>query len=209
MRRLIAISTVLALSGVMGYARDAMADDEYEEEEVVVKKKKPRVVIEDDEATDDNVQVIIVKDKERGKSRRSRRGRVISAEDGEAPPPGYHTETKSLKGVWVAGLSMWASSYFLSVLGGGIADAAEGYDEGKYIYYSLIPVAGPFVIAGHDEIGIGGKMPFILFGAVQAAGLGMFIGGLAAKQKIWVADDVAFEVEPTIGLGTLGLNATF
>ncbi|NUP05904.1 MAG: hypothetical protein HOW73_07590 [Polyangiaceae bacterium] len=205
MRRLIIASSVFAFA-LAGFATQAHAqdgDDEGEEEEVVVTKRKKR-------RSDDNVRVIVVEDDDDyDRPRRKRKPRKLTAVPGEAPPEGYHVETTTHKGVWVAGISMFGASYFLSVLSGAIADAAEGHEEGLYSYYGLIPVAGPFVIAGHEEISGPGKIPFILFGAVQAAGMGMFIGGLAAKKEVWIADSASTDPQVYVGLGNIGLVQHF
>jgi hypothetical protein len=192
-------------------AGEALADDEVDaadeeqvEEEAPKKKKKKkkrRVVEEDDES----VEVVVER---RGRDRRPKR---LTPTPGEAPPEGYVVAESNLRGVWIGGVSMLSAGYFVTILGGGIADAVEDHDQGKYLWYSLIPVGGPFVIAGHEEIQSGGKAVFILLGAVQAAGLGMTIGGLATKKTVWMRDDIArpWEPELRLGVGSAGVRMAF
>lgn len=203
MRRLMLAASVLAFT-LVGFSGEAFADDgeEDEYEEVVVRKKKKK-------KSDDNVQVIVIEDDEEAAPRRRRRPKKLTAIPGEEPPPGYHTETSTYKGVWIAGISLFGSSYLLSLISGAIADGVEGHDEGRHTYYNLIPVAGPFISAAHDEIQGPGKMPFILFGIIQAGGMGMFIGGLSAKKHVWVSDEIALSPELLIGPGSIGLRQQF
>jgi len=200
------VSSVLALS-LVGFAGEAFAGDhdEGDEETVVVPKST---------SGEGKVQVIVVHDGEDSeggrRARRPYRRRKIAAVDGERPPPGYHTETTTMKGLWVGGISMFSSAYLVDILCAGIADAVEGHEGGKYTWYSLIPLAGPFVIAGHDEISPVAKVvPFILLGAIETAGLGMFIGGLASKKEVWISNDAKLDPELYVGVGSLGLRQKF
>ncbi|MBK6512528.1 MAG: hypothetical protein IPM79_22965 [Polyangiaceae bacterium] len=204
MRRSIVAASVFTLA-LAGFAGTASADDgeyEDEEEEVVVKKKKRK------SSEEGEVRVIVVNESEP----KRRKPRKIPAVEGEAPPEGYHTETQSMRGLWIAGISVFAAGYAVQILSGGIADAVHGHYEGKYTYYSLIPVAGPFIVAGHEEISAPGKVPFILWGIMQAGGMGMFIGGLAARKEVWVSNGASNELpapEVYVGLGSIGVRQQF
>ena len=49
-------------------------------------------------------------------------------------------------------------------------------------------------------------------GLVQTAGMGMFIGGLAAKKEVWVKDSASMQMpepEVFVGLGSVGLRQRF
>lgn len=201
LRTIVAASVFTVALG--GFAGTASADDgDDEEEEVVVTKKKKRKSSEEGE-----VRVIVVNEEPR-----RRKPRKIPAVEGEDPPEGYHTEHQSMKGLWIAGISIFAAGYALEILSGGIADAVHGHYDGKYTYWSLIPVAGPFIVAGHEEISAPGKVPFILWGIMQAGGMGMFIGGLAAKKEVWVSNGASNELPPPevyVGLGSIGLRQQF
>jgi hypothetical protein len=205
MRRTIVFSSALALA-LMGYAGQASAQDsEDEEEEIVVTKRKKKKVEAEGEG---KVQVIVINDDEEDGPRRKKRRR-LDAIDGEKPPPGYHTETTTYKGIWGGGIGMLGGGYLLTLISGAVADAVEGYEDGKFTYYSLIPVAGAFVSAGHSEIEGPGKMPFIIFGLIQAGGLGMIIGGASAKKEVWVSDDAMVDPEVFVGPGMLGIRQRF
>jgi hypothetical protein len=209
MRQLLGISFSLFALTIAGDALagddEATTDDEDAVEQEAPRKKtrkKRRVVVDDDEAA----EVVIVE--RRGRDRRPKR---VTPTPGERPPEGYVEAESNLRGVWIGGVSMLSAGYFVTILGGGIADAVEDHDNGKYLWYGLIPVAGPFVIAGHEEIQSGGKAVFILLGAVQAAGLGMTIGGVATKKKVWLRDDIAQPWEPQLrlGAGSAGVRMAF
>ncbi|NUO52816.1 MAG: hypothetical protein HOV80_28560 [Polyangiaceae bacterium] len=209
MRQILGISLSLF---ALTIAADAFADedeattgdeDAAEQEAPRKQKRKRRVVEEDDEAD----EVVVVE----RRGRRDRRPKRLPPTPGERPPEGYVESESNLRGVWIGGVSMLSAGYFVSILGGGIADAVEDHEDGKYLWYGLIPVAGPFVIAGHKEIESGGKAVFILLGAVEAAGLGMTIGGLATKKKVWLRDDVAepWDPELRLGVGSAGVRMAF
>lgn len=204
MRRSIMVTSAIAATLAFAVVSDAHAQDEDDDEEVVVMRKRPKA------EADGKVQVIVIKEGDDPPPRRRRsKPRKLEAIDGESPPPGYHTETTTMKGLWIAGISIWGAGYFLSILSGGIADAVEGHDEGRHTFYNLIPVAGPFITAAHREIEGPGKMPFILWGIMQAGGMGMFIGGLSAKKSVWVSDGASLSPELLIGPGSIGLRQRF
>lgn len=208
MRRSMVASSVLVFALAAVSAREARADDAAETEEVeAVDEEAPSTT----KAGKKKVRVIVIDDDEEdvGPRRKRRKPRRLTPIDGEDPPEGYRSETTNIKGLWVAGVSLFGASYFLSIVSGGIADAVEGYENGKHTYFGLIPVVGPFITAGHPEIEAPGKIPFILFGAMQAAGVGMFIGGLAAKKEVWVASDFSFAPELVIGPGGIGMRQQF
>lgn len=199
MGRTMVFSSALAVA-LFGFAGQAYAGDD-PDEEVVPQARAGR---------GEKVQVIVVNGDESVGPRRRHRARKIEAVDGERPPAGYHRETTSLRGVWIAGISLFASSYVLSILSGGIADAVEGHEGGRYTWYSLIPAAGPFIIAGHGEISPVAKVvPFILCGVMETAGLGMFIGGLAAHKDVWVSDEARLDPELFVGPGSIGVRQKF
>lgn len=210
MRRILGITFSLFALTIAGDAfageDEATTDDEdaVEQEAPKKKKRKKRRVVEED---DESVEVVVVE----GGRRRDRRPKRLPPTPGGRPPEGYVEAESNLRGVWIGGVSMLSAGYFVTILGGGIADAVEDHDDGKYLWYGLIPVAGPFVIAGHEEIQSGGKAVFILLGAVQAAGLGMTIGGLATKKKVWLRDDVArpWDPELRLGAGSAGVRMAF
>lgn len=209
MRLLLGISLSLFAAMVAGDAfageDEATTDDQdaVEEEAPRKKKHKKRRVVEED---DDSVDVVV-----ESRGRRDRRPKRLAPTPGASPPEGYVEAESNLRGVWIGGVSMLSAGYFVTILGGGIADAVEDHDDGKYLWYGLIPVGGPFVIAGHEEIHSGGKAVFILLGAVQAAGLGMTIGGLATKKKTWLRDDIAqpWDPELRLGVGSAGVRMAF
>jgi len=157
------------------------------------------------------VQVIVVQQAAPPEPVRPRRRRIPAADDGP-PPAGFHEETTTLKGLWIAGISVLGAGYLLSVLSGSVADAVEGERDGKYVWYSLIPLGGPFVIAAQSEISGPADPYFVFLGILQAAGAGMLIGGLAAQKTYWVTDDAKTEPlvpQVRVGAGWASVRVAF
>ena len=203
-KTIVSSAFAVALFGITSGAYAQDSDDEAEEEVVTMGTKG-------EAKGDGKVQVIVIQNDDGEGRRKKPRKRKMPAVEGENPPPGYHTETTNIRGLWIAGISTWAPSYLLSILGGGIADAVEGTD-GYYAAWNLLPIAGPFVTAAHGgDSGIsgGGKVYFIFMGVLQAAGAGMFIGGLAANKSVWVPDEYSMTPQISVGLGTVNLRQNF
>jgi hypothetical protein len=146
---------------------------------------------------------------ERARKTKRRDPKRLTPEAGEKPPAGYTEVSSNNRPLWIGGVTTFAAGCFVGVIAGGVADSAENHEDGRYLWWNLLPVAGPFVTASSSEIGVGGKTVFVLLGATEAAGLGMLIGGLATKKKTWLRDDVAYEPELLIGAGSAGLRLQF
>ncbi|HTJ82610.1 MAG TPA: hypothetical protein VL400_12895 [Polyangiaceae bacterium] len=157
------------------------------------------------------VQVIVVQQQAPAEAAPPRRRRRIAADDGP-PPAGYHEETTTLKGLWIAGISVLGAGYLLTILSGSVADAVDSNRDGKYVWYSLIPVGGPFVIAAQREISGPADPYFVLLGVLQVAGTGMIIGGVAAQKTYWVTDEAKVEPlvpELRVGAGWASMRVAF
>lgn len=143
--------------------------------------------------------------------KKKRDPRRLTAEPGEKPPAGYTEVSSNNRPLWIGGVTTFAAGCFVGIIAGGVADSEENHEDGRYLWWNLLPVAGPLVTASSSEIGVGGKTMFVLLGATEAAGLGMLIGGLATKKKTWLRDDVAQTHEPEllIGAGSAGLRVSF
>jgi len=205
-KTIVSSAFALALLGIAGGANAGDSDEEEEEEIVTLKRKGDN---------DDKVQVIVIQNddiqNDDRRERRKKKKRKMPAVEGEAPPEGYHTETTNLRGLWIAGISTFAPIYALTVLSGGIADAWEG-TGGYYAAWTLLPIAGPFVVAAHggdNGIGGGAKVYFVAMGLLQATGMGMFIGGLAAKKSVWVPDEYSMTPQISVGAGNISLRQNF
>lgn len=135
--------------------------------------------------------------------------RTIPAVDGEEPPPGYHREQQMLRGLAIAGWSIFGAGYALTALGGAVSSAADAFGggDGSYGLVGLIPVAGPWIFVANDDLG-GSRGLFALLGVMQAGGLAMGIGGLAARTEIWVSDEAKRENGPRFTLSPTAVGFT-
>ena len=109
--------------------------------------------------------------------------------EGEPIPPGYHPATRARTGMIAGGLTMFGVPYLISVLvGAGGADS--GCCNAMYI-----PVVGPFVQMGSVHSGDASAdsvadVFLVLDGLLQAAGVGMFIYGIAVPKTVLVRNDL-------------------
>ncbi len=93
----------------------------------------------------------------------------------------YVEQETSVKGLWIPGIVLFGVSY---VLTGTLASAAVASSD--YVGYSWIPLVGPWLMLGeaaNDEQFAGA----LVGGIAQAAGLTMFVLGLALRQTVRVA----------------------
>ncbi|MFK7992261.1 MAG: hypothetical protein AB8I08_39945 [Sandaracinaceae bacterium] len=123
----------------------------------------------------------------------------------------YEERTSSIPGLWIPGIIMFGVSYGLGGLSGLLSN-------GDYSDWMWVPVIGPWVALTYsdfeDEV-----VGAIVGGVVQAAGLGMFILGIALQRTYRVAvyaldegdpesPELAFDLLPAPGGGQLGLSLT-
>lgn len=119
--------------------------------------------------------------------------RITDWEEGEPIPPGYHPITRIRKGLVIGGALTFGITYLITALSGAVvADVSAGNREAMRL---VIPVAGPFTLLSTGTAS--GDMFLVFNGLVQAAGVGMLIGGLAAPKTVLVRNDLAFQIKPT------------
>ncbi|MEJ7735671.1 MAG: hypothetical protein WKG00_41595 [Polyangiaceae bacterium] len=128
--------------------------------------------------------------------------KTMPYEDGDPVPPGYHVDTHVRKGLVIGGAVTFGSVYLLTALSAAVAQsAADGVgsdaDEATPLY---IPVAGPFIAMGTLNAEGGGIFALALVGVAQAAGLGMFITGMAAPKTELVRNDIGALDKPQVRL---------
>jgi hypothetical protein len=123
----------------------------------------------------------------------------------------YVDQEESIKGLWIPGIIVFGVSF---VLTGTLATTFSW--NGDYVGYSWIPLVGPWIALStnpNDEEIAGA----VLGGIGQAAGLTMFVLGLALRQTVRVpvysfggerGPQLAFNVRPEMGGGSLGLSLT-
>jgi hypothetical protein len=133
--------------------------------------------------------------------------------DGGQPPPGYRMGSEPRTGLWVTGVGLLGGAYLASFLAAGTA-VSEGEDD---IAPLFIPVAGPWITVRTADDGDDLRVPLVMDGLIQLAGLGLLIGGLAAQRDVFVRSDVASSPPtegPTVrrvavGAGTVSMLGDF
>jgi hypothetical protein len=131
--------------------------------------------------------------------------KITDWEDGEPIPAGYHKVSHVRVGLIVGGAVTFGVTYLLTALSGAIvADVGSIPATGCKTACSsakplLIPLAGPWIVLPNVTNSTAtGSFFLVIDGLVQAAGIGMIIGGIAAPKTDLVRDDTAkVEVLPT------------
>lgn len=123
--------------------------------------------------------------------------RKIPYDEERSAPLGYREGTEPRRGMWITGLSIFASTYGLTALIGG-AIVAEEEETGGWL---LLPVVGPMGFAAQDGLDDAddrrGFAAMTLLSGAQAAGLTLLIVGLATERKVFLRNDVASS-EPSL-----------
>jgi len=134
---------------------------------------------------------------------------------GEPIPPGYHPAERIRSGLVAGGATMFGVPYLISAL-----VAAGGADSGC-CGAMWIPVVGPLIQMtqwgpGTDASATeAGDIFLVLDGALQAAGIAMFVYGLAVPKTVLVRNDLGFlknvTATPIVGknFNGLGLSGQF
>ncbi|MFT3771190.1 MAG: hypothetical protein QM820_37725 [Minicystis sp.] len=123
--------------------------------------------------------------------------RITDWEEGEPIPPGYHPVSRIRKGLVIGGAVTFGVTYLLTALtGAAISDIGKATTGGgRSAKLLLIPIAGPFAVLSTQSTF--GDFFCVLDGVVQAAGVGMFIAGLAAPKTVLVRNNLAkVEIRP-------------
>ena len=113
---------------------------------------------------------------------------------GEPIPPGYHPATRVRGSMIGGGVGMFGGAYLISVL-----VAAIGEDAHSSCYSStgctnsaaplFIPVVGPFITMGNTDSATADVF-LVVDGLLQAAGVAMFIYGVAVPKTVLVRNDL-------------------
>jgi hypothetical protein len=134
---------------------------------------------------------------------------------GEEPPPGYHVEEQSRRGLTIGGATVFGAPYLIGFMVGFFNEFED--DTG----WLALPIAGPFILAskrercdrlesefGCDNDDDDGRSILILDGLMQATGAVLFAWGVSSRKKVLIRDDVALTLVPRIGTKAVGLGAT-
>jgi len=119
--------------------------------------------------------------------------------EGDPIPPGYHPESRIRTGLVTGGATMFGVPYLISIL-----TAAIGSDSGCCTAM-WVPVVGPFIQmgawnAGTDSSAVAtGDVFLVIDGVLQAAGVAMFVYGLAVPKTVLVRNDLGMfkNITPT------------
>ena len=123
--------------------------------------------------------------------------------EGEPIPPGYHPRTRVRTGLIVAGLVTFGTVY----LAFNVLPAAASLDVCKAIGGTVktncndasmlfIPVVGPFIQATRTGDSAALTTLLVIDGVAQAAGVAMFIAGLAWQKTTLVRNDLGSNTAP-------------
>ena len=117
--------------------------------------------------------------------------RTVPHIDGALPPPGYHLASEPRRGLWIGGVSTFAATYGIALLG-GIAAVGDNDLVGASM---AIPVFGPVAYALAVEDGGGNKgRPLLglmsLLSLGQATGVALFIAGFESERPVYHRNDV-------------------
>ena len=115
-------------------------------------------------------------------------------------PDGYRVETKRKPGLYVGGAVTLGGAYLLTVSAAAIV---EPLDSSVWPLY--IPVVGPFIALGTTSYSSAGSSYLLVMdGLVQAAGLGMLVGGVVGKK--WLVPIPRMAYNPDNGGAEAGMQ---
>lgn len=147
--------------------------------------------------------------------------RRVYWEPGDPVPRGYRAVPRIRTGLVVAGAVTFGVTYLTTALiGAAVNDVSLATGgTGRSAKLLLIPLFGPFTLLG-STISATGQFGLVLDGLVQAAGIGMFVTGLAwpkmtlvpagyAENKADAPPKLELSVQPmSMGLAGNGLGFT-
>src|SRR5690606_38236504 len=134
--------------------------------------------------------------------------------EGEPVPEGYRVDTRIRKGLVIGGAVTFGVTY-LAAAGLAVQAHNDEYDAADELFEDesdanvlFIPIAGPFIMAGKlAEERREAAAVAAVDGLAQAAGLSMFIAGLAAPKTVLVKDEThSLSVTPTAPGASSGLT---
>ena len=212
--------SIFSLTGAASLARaDAPPrgdDDEYEYEDDD----------EDQEDRDDRGERDDRDDRDRrragvppewARDKRGRAKKVLPAEKGEAPPPGYREGKRPILGLVIPGAVLLPVAWLASSLTSLTCAAVQAVPgEGCYVAqagWGVLPLMGPFVVATANGTDSGWRAGYALYGAFQNASLAMVIIGATVQRDVWVLTPEARRAEERasifVGPGTVGVHGAF
>jgi hypothetical protein len=127
----------------------------------------------------------------------------------EPPAPQFRTEEREIRGLWIAGLALWAATWIADWTVTGLAEEREDLRN-----VAFVPIVGPWIqlAMGQGAGSSGGETLLIADGIAQAAGAVMILVGALVKREVRVRERAprwSLGVAPTQGGGALALSGTF
>jgi hypothetical protein len=117
--------------------------------------------------------------------------KTMDWEEGDPVPAGYHVKTRARLGLVIGGAVtfgvLYLTSAFVGVVGGSVDEWRNDKDRYSVMY---IPLAGPWIAIGTIKPIASAGFGLGLLGVGQAAGVAMFIGGLAFPKSRLVRNDI-------------------
>ena len=183
------------------------------------KKKSPNVTVAPNDQVDNEKAPPLAPESSLPTDSKGRPLNTLPYEDYETAPPGYRLGGKARKALWIPGITLLSSGYFLSAvtsLGGifveGLFCFGGGCNDGREWAWGFLPLVGPFVITADDDFNTGWRITYSIFGVLQNAGLALTIAGFTAKAPVWERKGYGsplYEPEGVVGAGYAGLKMSF
>lgn len=98
-------------------------------------------------------------------------------------PQGYKIVERRRTAYAIAGAATFGGLWIASAIAGGVMEDGGRY-SGRHGWPMYIPVVGPFITIASYDTSAGGATPLAFVGLGQAAGVAMFIFGMATHDKI-------------------------
>ncbi|HEY1960027.1 MAG TPA: hypothetical protein VGH28_30670 [Polyangiaceae bacterium] len=135
--------------------------------------------------------------------------------EGDPIPPGYHPSARIRGSLVGGGAGLFGGTYLVSLLVAAIGeDACSGSFGGTCKNEAaplFIPVVGPFITMGNTDSATADVF-LVVDGLAQAAGVAMFIYGLAVPKTVLVRNDLGFlknvTAAPIVAKSFTGLGLT-
>jgi hypothetical protein len=138
--------------------------------------------------------------------------------EGQPIPPGYSLRTEArATPLIIGGIAFWAGYGASSAIAWiGVRTQCElqgklaNCDEGLGYYPLNVPFAGPFISLATLDLNAGEAVGLISLGALQIAGVGVFIAALARPKKelVKTTGALSLKLAPIVGADGLGLRMT-
>lgn len=135
-------------------------------------------------------------------------------DEGRPLPAGYTPVKRKRKGLIIGGAITFGVTYSLSILVAA-AGADSNFGGSNPVAALWVPVVGPFIQMAKDNDSATASVILAADGLAQAAGVAMFVVGLAAPRTVLVRNDLVggmkVQLTPMLGrnMNGVGLAGSF